>query len=218
MKKRTNTIFLAAVLIVAIVVISIYDNSLNGKSKHQLSGPAVKVDTYTSNNLGVSFRYLDKDPSEAGKQTKVVETGNTIYVYVVGSNPKTDGQSITIIPKTPTLTLSQAIQSQLLSNYPNCKLELDTPPPFSGSPAFPEDYQSAQIHPAGWDTLPSNAGLQVHEAFDNQCPSAYFEDGGASYFLADAKVPDKFAYIALGQYSIMGSTSQNGWQDTVEFQ
>jgi len=175
--------------------------------------PAVPVvKTYTSEKLGVSFKYLDKDPLEQGRRTEILENPDKTYIYIEGESPKT-GQSVQTFKKNSDESLQQAVRTQLLQAYPNCKIKIVDYDPLN-TISLPNGYQGLQIYPEKWDSLPANAGVDVLSMYDYQCPG-YF--GAARYFLYDTKTPTNFAFLDIGQYSIAGSSTQNAWQDTIKF-
>lgn len=214
MQIRKQAIVLV-LLIAAAVGVSVWISSRqkgDAGPVDQVSSKNVKI--YTSEKFGVSFQYLEQDPREAGP-TQVYEKGDRIYVYVAGqaSDPE-QGQYLQVFNNPQSDTLEKAIQTQLLGNYPNC--EIITQPITFGEITYPQSYTALALQPRSWKKFPAD-DIETRSMYVKECPP-YIQFGGVAYFLMDDNHPEKFVFLSIGQYAIVGSNESNGWQDTITFQ
>lgn len=164
---------------------------------------------YVNNTYGFSFIFpttmLQNEPVD------VKEVGNKIYVYNT-KYPYTQGQYIEIFTKTPTDTLDQAIQKQLLVNIP-AKDCFVAPASADKESNFPANFEVRTLK------YPVDEKSDVPAfAQTNKCPEPYATTNGLSYFLGDTKHPKVFLFFSIGQFGIEVSTpKKEGWQDTIEF-
>lgn len=161
------------------------------------------VKTYTSQKLGVSFKYSDPD-------VKVTEIGNKIYVHGNAMKPE-EGQSVEIWSKPAEQSIEAAVKSKILVNAP-AKCVVETNKSFSGAQS---NFIGAVITTA--DIQKNLGNLGSDEFFENikGCPVDYSVTNGARYFAMDTKHPSKFMFFSIGQYAINGETSTSGWQDSL---
>lgn len=163
---------------------------------------------YTNSKYKFTFIFPTKISEE---NMEIKEIDNKIYIY----NPKysyTTGQYIEVFQKTPTDTLDQAIQKQLLAGIsPKDCFVKDTKPDTAA--AFPATYQ---VKTLGYP-VDQNSDVPGF-AQSNKCPSPYQESNGLSYFLGDTKHPNVYLFFSIGQQSFMVDPKSNKpWHDTIEF-
>ncbi len=164
----------------------------------------LSVTTFTSQRLGISFKYR---ASEAGVQ----ESGDRVYVYPLTMKP-TDGQWVRVFRKPPAQSLEDAIRLQVLAGYsPQDCFVVASQDPVPGH-ANPPGYRFARIdvpHAPG-----EGPGLLQDRAA--KCPQPYAAVGGIAYFLADTAHPDRFLFFSIGQYGIPAEDN-TVWQQTIRF-
>ncbi|MHB0857557.1 MAG: hypothetical protein ACYC5M_08305 [Anaerolineae bacterium] len=166
-----------------------------------------EVITYTSQELGISFRYA---PEQYEQHIEVLEQGDRIYVYASRGEPST-GQWVQVFEKSASESLEQAINGLIMPGYPseNCKVITPVVPPVKEAPPshtfahivvppVPDEDDAARL--ARWRT----------------CPQTYTVIGGIGYFQGDTLHPDRFLFFSIGQYMI---NAEEGvlWQETVRF-
>lgn len=155
--------------------------------------PDAKI--YYSDKLGVGFTYV---PSASGySPVTVTEISNKIYVHAADLDP-TQGQSIEVFPKDPKLTLQEAIKAKFLVGYDpkDCFVKTYDQAPENPDPGLPNYAFAGISFPLGNDANEpwwQNAG---------KCPANYSETNGIQYFVMNKDVPNKFAFVVVGQDSI----------------
>lgn len=169
--------------------------------------------TYTSEKLGISFNYLEKN-NGLEPIILVKEIGNKVYLYP--SNGSVDsGQYVEVFNKKLEDSLITAINNTILTGYSStdCVATPLTENPISNSPALPSSYLLASIQLPKTDADSPEDLVPLY----NKCPKTYTTFGGISYFLMDQNHPSKFVFFSIGQYAISGTSSNNTWQDTLIF-
>lgn len=168
-----------------------------------------KERTFTSSKLGISFKYLDGDIA--------TEIGNKVYIN--NDNPPEEGQWVEVFSKNPSESLTEAIQSQILSKFPGsrCKVHIGPFSDFFGlddirDPNFTKrNYVFARIEfDPPLEEYPSDSDF----LFKSKCPEVYTTFGGMAYFLMDPSHPNKYLFFSIGQYYIPAKTGP--WQQTIE--
>lgn len=182
------------------------DNILN---TFKYMGPTeidIGSNSFSSNNLGITFNYAAKTPDN-DYPIEVFEEGNKAYVHVKSksSTNYTDGQWVEVFKKDRSETLEQAVQKKFLTDYSksDCQIVISKVP----------NFEIAQIK------APVSEGDNLEEMTvkSEKCPKTYTTINGLSYFLMDPKHPDKFVYFSIGQYGIPSGEGQQTWQDTIKF-
>ncbi len=172
-------------------------------STQYANAPAEGVAVFTSKALGIRFQYVI-NPYE-GATLKVQEIGNKVYL-AAGDAAIETGQSIEMFTKRTDETFGTSIRRQILAEYPSnqCKIEV-TPSNIIGG------YEVAEI------TYPRSTNDE-ESWFANYelCNPKYDQVNGIRYFLYNPKFPDRFAFVSIGQYAILGHDNIP-WQDTLEF-
>lgn len=159
--------------------------------------------TFTSQALGTTFTYLEKQGEET---IGVKEMENKIYVYTSLTKDPTTGQSLEMFKKDKGDTLAQAIQKQFLVVKPEKECFVES---YTLSNNYPGSYVGAAIaYPTS-----SQDDLSTMEEKASKCSPKYAKSNGLSYFLMDANHPDKFYFLSIGQYAI--SSEKMPWQDTL---
>lgn len=167
------------------------------------SSPTAGVRVFTSQELGVSFQYLDYQPGWAA--THVQHIGDKIYL-AVGDADITTGQFVQVFAKRADESFADSIRRQILADYPSpdCKVVV-TPSNIQGG------YQTAEIdYPQS--TNPDDPWF----ANTKLCNDQYDKTNGMRYFLYDPQHPTTFAFLSIGQYAIFGH-DQIPWQNTLTF-
>lgn len=165
--------------------------------------PEDGVATFTSKTLGIRFQYVI-EPYE-GATLKVQEMGNKVYL-VVGDAGIETGQSIEMFAKRADETFGTSIRRQILAEYPSnqCKIEVAPSNILGGYEVAEITYPRSDDNEEPWF---SNYEL---------CNPRYDQTNGLRYFLYNPKFPDRFAFVSIGQYAILGHDNIP-WQDTLEF-
>lgn len=169
------------------------------------------VQSYTSQKLGISFNYFTGVDKSGDNQTgvKVLEEGDKIYVYLPYDKPE-QGQSVEVFAKDPKDTLSEAITKKFLGGI-------------SPKDCFVEAVHGAiSVLPASSSLVaaiinyppPSSPDAPFWQNSD-KCPAGYSATNGISYFLMDKNHPDRFMYLNIGQYAILGDGNGDTWQQTI---
>lgn len=158
---------------------------------------------FTAPELGISFEYLK---NQNGQTFEASQSGTKVYVYASTAKPET-GQSIEVFFTDPGPTLGEIIKLTFLGRYSpsDCLL--------SGTTAkLPAGFVGAEIQ------VPKVPGESIGSLSAKwvKCPAGYTTENGISYFVMDPKVKDKFAYVSIGQYAIMGP-GKNPWQNSIKF-
>lgn len=159
--------------------------------------------TFTSQALGTTFTYLEKQGEET---IGVKEMENKIYIYTSFAKDPTTGQSLQMFKKNKNETLAQAIKAQFLAGKPEQECFVES---YTLSNNYPGSYVGAAIaYPTS-----SQDDLSTMEEKASKCSPKYAKSNGLSYFLMDANHPDKFYFLSIGQYAI--SSEKMPWQDTL---
>ncbi len=161
------------------------------------------VATFTSTNLGISFRYLK---SQGGQTFNTLESGNKVYVYFSTVKPET-GQSVEVFSKDPAQPLDSAVKQRFLSTgylESDCLVK-------PASEKLPVGYVGAEIQVPRTD----NDDMESLSLKWAKCPAKYTTQNGISYFLMDPAHPAKFVYLSIGQYLIPAPGTE-GWQATLK--
>ncbi|HYD91798.1 MAG TPA: hypothetical protein VEA37_09970 [Flavobacterium sp.] len=158
------------------------------------------VKTYTSNDLGITFNYLDTE----AQPVKVARDGDRVYIAAGDQNIK-KGQWVQVYKKDQNLTLAEAIQKDFLKEYSSvdCYVQI------GDNSGMPSNYVVAHI------SYPHDAGSNEPWWTNNNCPKDYAETNGIRYFLHDKNYPDKYFFFSIGQYAIPGNETKT-WQETFQ--
>lgn len=201
MKTRT----LALIVVVALVVVA-YIFGRNKDDIEPTPTPTASVGqsvTYASARWGISFQYL---PSSAMGGAAVLERGDRIFVYPIGTPPER-GQFVQVFQKNTAESFEASIRRQVLAGYSSsdCRIELTR----------------SNIYPGGWVAEigyppPTNPDDQFWINAP-QCNEQYAKTNGLRYFLYDDAHPTKFLFFDIGQYPILGRAN-TPWQDTIKIQ
>lgn len=179
------------------------------KASFEPLSPGVK--TFTSDNLGISFLYLEQP--DDGATVAVKEIDNKIYVYPNVIQPD-QGQYVEVFTKEPSDSLAEAINQIILTGYSktDCWAESVSTNPSGGQTAPPANYIFARV------TFPRSDqdDMESINQKAQKCPQPYAAWGGIAYFLMDQNHSDKFVFFSIGQYAIAGDKN-NTWQDTIKF-
>ena len=143
---------------------------------------------------------------------KVLEQGDTIYVYYAHSEP-TAGQWVQVFRKPASESLAAAITRVIMPGYPaqNCQVVRVAHPTSAGRQASNFEYAGIVVLPVPGEDL--EAMLPRWRT----CPQPYTAVGGIGYFQSDALHPSKFLFVSIGQYTILTSDDQP-WQETIRFE
>ena len=148
-----------------------------------------KVQTFTSEKLGISFQYAEQN---FGHDIVVKEVGDKVYVYSPPQQTIQQGQSVQEFSKDPKDNLTTAISKNFLAGISakECSVELSSPESYQ----YPASYVVAQI------TYPKTPDL-VPGQISAKCPQAYSQTNGIRFFVMDRQIPDKFFFFDIGQYA-----------------
>lgn len=170
--------------------------------------------TFSSDILGISFKYMPDQDGDGKADTDVKETGDKVYVYYTAT-PAEQGQWVQEFSKDPTATLIDAVKKQFLANISekDCfAVDLDQFYQQYGAsvpPAEPNFVRAIIAFPFPADQT------QPFDTNATKCPATYRLSNGLSYFAMDKNHPDKYFFFSIGQYGIMADTGgQKTWQDT----
>lgn len=167
------------------------------------------VKTFTSDDLGIRFSYLEKQQTPGTIGAKQV--GNKVYVYDI-SHPPDQGQYVEVFTKATSDSLKEALTKQFLKGYPtaDCFAEKINDP--VAKQKNPASFIFAHI------TFPRspNDGMEEISTKADKCPKSYTETNGIAYFLMDSKHPTQFVFFSIGQYAIDGPGNTT-WQNTIQF-
>lgn len=165
--------------------------------------------TFTSNDLGIRFSYLEKQqvPGTIG----VKQIGDKVYVYDI-TYPADQGQYVEVFTKTASDSLVQAITKQFLKGYPAADCFAETINDPVAKQKNPASFTFAHI------TFPKNPndGMEEMSIKADKCPKSYTETNGIAYFLLDTDHPTQFVFFSIGQYAIDGPDNTT-WQNTIQF-
>lgn len=167
---------------------------------------------FTSQELGVTFNYTNKNTGVNNSKIAAKQIGNKIYVYST-SGPAEEGQYLEMFTKDKNASLIEAIKQKILVGYSltDCLVKVAQNPVTGQS--YPAGYEIANI------TVPTGPNDGLEEMFEKtkKCPEKYVTTNGISYFLTDANHPDKFIYLSIGQYGIDSGIGDKLWQTTIKF-
>ena len=168
----------------------------------------LEAKTYTSTALGISFSYLS---AQDGQTIKVLEQGDKIYVYPAHMAP-TAGQWVQVFPKLAAESLVDAITRVIMPGYPSqdCLVRDTTDRHSASSQASAYQYAAIVVRRA-----PDEDDAAVLPRW-RTCPQPYTVVGGIGYFQADARHPNNFLFLSIGQYTILAGPDQP-WQETIRF-
>lgn len=167
-----------------------------------------KENTFISQRLGISFRYLSG--------YIVTEKGNKVYIN--NEDPPEKGQWVEVFNKNPNESLNEAIQNQILSMFPESKCKVyaktyDTlygPGDLVDQGFIKNDYVFAIID---FETPPDSLPFE-DDLVKSKCPVGYTQSNFLAYFLMDPTHPSKYLFFRIGQYSIPAKTGP--WEQTIE--
>ncbi len=179
-----------------------------------MTGKKTGTKSYYSEKLGVGFTY---SPSQDGtksrdQQVVVTEIGNKIFLNLAGQKPEV-GQWLEVFT-TKEATLPEAITVQFLKGI-------------DPKVCFPKAYVGGAQGFAPANIAPENdyAGISYPAPSDPNAPywdgglkcTSYSETNGIQYFVMNKKVPNKFIFVSVGQYSLTddGVVDQN-WTNSIK--
>lgn len=167
--------------------------------------PDKEAKTYTDQKLGITFKYLTKNPSVT---VFTVGENKICITYDESDSECTNGQYVEVFNKQSSQTLKEAIGERFLSGYDKKECFVQNLPVNEDK----IDLRTAEI------TYPEPSDPQAYFfANSEKCPGRYSKTNGLRFFMMDTTVPDKFAFFNIGQYVISGSNEQTSWHETFEF-
>ena len=172
--------------------------------------------TFSSDQLGITFKYHPDQDGDGQPDTAVKEAGDKVYVYYSAASPE-DGQWVQEFHKDASDNLAAAVKKQFLLNYSekDCYAQdlADYFRSFDVDPPKIRDNFSEVIISYPKPTDPEAPFFQNAD----KCPKTYTFTNGLSYFLMDKNHPDKFFFFSIGQYAILADPAKSvTWQDTFE--
>ena len=176
--------------------------------------PTSPEDWFTSTTLGIKFI----EPFDTPETTKVI--GNRIYVDRKENADPTDvfsGQFVEVLSKQKNLSLTETLTQTILKDYsPNdCQVTVLPNPSFKSREIY-KNFEYATVDVVGDYSDPSEL-----EILREKCPAIYTQSNGLAYFMYDPEVPDKYAFVAVGQYLLQSQVVAEGktypWNETIEF-
>lgn len=191
------------------------NNSQNNQNQNNQQTPS-HIQTFKSDNLGISFQYNDDQDNNGAADTSATESGTKAYVYYTAGGQES-GQWVEKFTKDPSDSLTVAIQKQFLKNY-------------SSKDCYPltlqDYYKSFDVAEPALPTGISEAVIAYPPATDpnapfwqnaDKCPQVYSATNGISYFYMDQAHPDRYYFFSIGQYAIFSDTSgKQTWQNTFQ--
>jgi hypothetical protein len=156
--------------------------------------------TYTNTEYGFEFKY----PNEYYGEKNIIVKENKFYVGGIS------GQFVELFNKKVDETLEEAIYRIVLDKYPSPECKIKTEKLSANN--YRGEYIRAEIY-----SLSSNSNNSVFP--DNSlCNEKYAQTNGLRYFIYNPLVPDKFAFLDIGQYGItIGDKNNTSWQETFKF-
>ncbi len=185
-------------------------------SDQQSQNSQGQIVTFTSDDLGISFKYNNDQDGDGKADTTAKQAQDKVYVYYTAS-PMEQGQWVQEFKKSPSDSLTTAIQKQFLTSYSSKDCFAQTLQDYYASygvatPTIPAGVSEAVI--AYPKTTDPNAPYWQNAS---KCPQTYTVSNGISYFYMDQNHPDKFFFFSIGQYGIMADmTRQQTWQETFQ--
>lgn len=174
--------------------------------------PNPNSNVFTSQDLGISFNYTNKNTGINGSKIQVKQIGNKVYVYSASGKPE-DGQYLEMFSKDKNDLLIDAIKKKILIGYSlnDCLVKTITST-FTGQ-THPANFELSQI---SVPVAPNDDLINLSEKA-KKCPASYTAVGGLSYFLFDPAHTDKFIFLSIGQYGIDSGIADKLWQTTIKF-
>lgn len=164
------------------------ENEENANNEADLSNMDPDTKIYTSDKLGIRFRY-DSKPRDTFEVT-VTEQDSKIYLHGTSEQPQ-QGKVIEVFTKDPSVSLEEAIKRQFLANYSekDCYVTSD-------STSEPGVVVAVIDYPP-----PSDPNAPFWEN-SNKCPEDYAKTNAVQYFMMDNDIKNKYIFLRLGQDSI----------------
>jgi hypothetical protein len=151
----------------------------------------VGLHTCKSDVLGLTFQYW-----QVGNII-VAEQGNTIKLDQYDGSIIATYATLTVFPKEPSQTLTEAVESQLLNGKPNvCEVVTQNNPPHGFN-------QEVYIEETDWNT---NSKLAFYQ--QNKC-GPYETGNSSSGLVMNASFPDRFYYFDFGQDAVADTGPDN---------
>lgn len=168
------------------------------------------VKRFTSIKLGISFLYKTTY-GEPNNTIAAKEVGNRAYVYMTQS-PVEQGQYLEEFTKDPSDSLKDAIVKRFFDGKLTNDCVISNRVMTPKNAVQPAGFVFAQIE------VPRDANDDMETLGPKweKCPAPYTTTNGIAYFLMDTKHPDKFLFLSIGQYGLMGDATR-AWQDTIVF-
>jgi hypothetical protein len=169
------------------------------------------VKTFTSNDLGISFDYVEP----YNQPIHITEVGNKVYLNVRQDEPPL-GKYVEVFLKNSTDSLSEAVRKQFLQGYSiqNCPV---VPANLEKSYFENSTYQYIQI------TIPLANSYQEGMQLEQKCPPTYTYNrrSGIVYFMMDTSHSGKFVFFNLGQDNFLGKPTPSNdttttWDRTIK--
>lgn len=165
--------------------------------------PTPNIQTYTSQNLGISFQYnAGSAPGDRNYLAPVYvkEIGDKVYLYQVFQNGKnnfdTNNLSVQVLSKDPSQTLEEAVRQQFLQGYSaqTCLFKDNS----GNTPGMPASDIRLSVQPV--DMNQNMGGVPKTD-----CPASLIGDNQNSYFLMDTAHPGKFLFFHISGGNLPGN-------------
>ncbi|HSW48235.1 MAG TPA: hypothetical protein VLG67_04095 [Candidatus Saccharimonadales bacterium] len=215
--KRWILIYLA---IGAVIYAGVYYFVLAKQSTKPYSAPVTKtlttptpplsdnIKTYTDQKLGITFKYLKKDPNVVAFP---IAENKVCITYDKTDSDCSKGQYVEVFTKTADQTLKEAIEKQFLKGIdPKDCYVINITREYNKNAPTNLEYDMITFPKTNDSNDPFSQSTAI------KCPEKYREKNGVIYFMADKNFPTRFAFFSIGQYAIMAGKN-TVWQATFKF-
>jgi len=167
--------------------------------------PDITPETYTSQNLGISFNYIG---------TKVQEIGSRIYVYSSTNNQPdepTKGKLVEVRYKNENETLESVIKKDFFQEniHESCIIKS-----IKKGQSYNRLFEFVKIIPSNIEPTDNQQAIFNKSAL---CPATYTHTGiTENYFVMDRNHPGKYAFVELGQDNFSAGKNVT-WDMTIKF-
>lgn len=185
----------------------------------QIVTPSPSPKVFSSKKLGISFMYI---ADLGGQHVSTREIGNKAYIYVdrTGSVQEvSDEKYVEVLSKNSGEGLEQVLQRTLKQDNLTqvCKVVITQPASLGRNYVNMSNYTIGSIGPI---EINSDEEYQTIMSKKQKCEPRF--NGGAGYYLADSKHPNKYLYFSIGQDTFMsGVANKDGdeasWDETIQF-